>query len=195
MMKKLVALVCVILLFVPAAALACTSIVVGREVSADGSFIFGRTDDTHTIGKEQIVTVPAKTADAPVIFVDEYNGFTKELPLTSCQYVMTPRAASTHTGIWAESALNEYSVAISATETITPKPEALEADPYVPNGIAESNIPTLVIPYVQTAEEGIRLLGSTGQPIRQRRKQRCADCRSRGSLVYGNLYGTPMAGH
>ena len=118
MFKKLIALVCVVLLFVPAAASACTTIIVGREVSADGSFIFGRTDDTHTIGKEQIVTVPAQTADTPVVFVDEYNGITMELPLTSYQYVMTPRASSSHTGIWAESALNEYNVAITATETI-----------------------------------------------------------------------------
>ncbi len=160
MLKKWIALCCVVLLLVPAFASACTTIIVGREVSADGSFIFGRTDDTHTIGKEQIVTVPAQTADAPVVFVDEYNGFTMELPLVGCQYVMTPRGVSTHTGIWAESALNEYNVAITATETIEPKPEALEADPYVLNGIAESNIPTLVIPYVKTAAEGIRLLGS-----------------------------------
>ena len=160
MCRKWIALVCVVLLCIPAGALGCTSIVVGRDVSADGSFIFGRTDDTHTIGKEQIVTVPAQTTDTPVVFVDEYNGFTMELPLTACQYVMTPRATSAHTGIWAESVLNEYDVAISATETITPKPEALEADPYVLNGIAESNIPTLVIPYVKTAAEAIRMLGS-----------------------------------
>ncbi len=160
MFKKMIALALALLLFIPAFSSACTSIIVGREVSADGSFIFGRTDDTHTIGKEQIVTVPAQTTETPIVFVDEHNGFTMELPLTSCQYVMTPRATSAHTGIWAESALNEYNVAISATETITPKPEALEADPYVLNGLAESNIPTLIIPYVQTAVEGIRLLGS-----------------------------------
>lgn len=158
--KKWVAVLCGLMLLVPSFASACTTIIVGRGVSADGSFIFGRTDDTHTIGKEQIVSVAAQTAVTPTLFKDEYNGFTMELPLESCQYVMTPRADSVHTGIWAESALNEYNVAISATETILPKPEALEADPYVLNGIAESNIPTLVIPYVKTAVEGIRRLGA-----------------------------------
>ena len=160
MFKKTIALVCAVLLLVPAMASACTTIIVGREVSADGSFIFGRTGDTHIIEKGQIVTVPAQTLETPVVFVDEANGFTMELPLTSYQYVMTPMPSNGHSGIWAESALNEYNVAITATETIEGKPEALEADPYVENGIAESNIPTLVIPYVKTAEEGIRLLGS-----------------------------------
>lgn len=160
MLKRLLVVVLILLLLVPTSAGACTTIIVGRDVSADGSFIFGRTDDTHTIGKIQIVSVPAAKADAPVVFVDAYNGFTMTLPQESCQYVMTPRAESVHTGIWAESALNEYDVAISATETIIAKPEALTADPYVPNGIAESNIPTLVIPYVKTAAEGIRRLGA-----------------------------------
>lgn len=160
MPRKLVAVVLALLFLLPTAATACTTVIVGREVSADGSFIFGRTDDTHTVGKVQVVSVPAQKAATAPVFVDAYNGFTMTLPPESCQYVMTPRAASANTGIWAESALNEYGVAISATETLLAKPEALTADPYVANGIAESNIPTLVIPYVKTALEGIQLLTS-----------------------------------
>lgn len=160
MAKKWIACILVLLLALPSAAFACTTIVVGREVSADGSFIFGRTDDTHTITKAGLVTVPAQTLETAPVFVDAYNGFTMELPKESCQYVMTPRSESANTGIWAESALNEYHVAISATETITPKPAALTADPYVLNGIAESNIPTLVIPYIRTAREGMERLGA-----------------------------------
>ena len=160
MLKRLLIFILVTLFIIPASAVACTTIIIGRDISADGSFIFGRTDDTHTVGRVQIVSVPAAKTETPAVFVDEHNGFTMTLPLESCQYVMTPRAESVHTGIWAESALNEYNVAISATETIIAKPEALTADPYVPNGIAESNIPTLVIPYVKTALEGILRLGA-----------------------------------
>ena len=159
MPKKWIATLLALLLLLPSLASACTTVIVGREVSADGSFIFGRTDDTHTIGKEQVVTVPAVTMDTPNVFVDQFNGFTMTLPSQGCQYVMTPRSESAHTGIWAESAINEYNVAISATETIVAKPEALTADPYVENGIAESNIPTLIIPYVKTALEGVKRLG------------------------------------
>lgn len=159
MKRYYLAIALAILLLVPNLAAACTTIIVGRDVSADGSFIFGRTDDTHTIGKEQIVSVPAQRTDLPNIFVDAHNGFTMELPKDSCQYVMTPRSESAHTGIWAESALNEFEVAISATETIIASDTALSADPYILNGIAESNIPTLVIPYVRTAREGIKRLG------------------------------------
>ena len=81
------------------------------------------------------------------------------LPAQSCQYVMTPAAPSMKMGIWAESALNAHGVSITATESIYGGEKVLQFDPYVANGIAEDSIPTVVIPYVQTAREGILRLG------------------------------------
>lgn len=159
MLKKCAALLLVLLLVAPSVAGACTTIIVGRDASADGSLIYGRTADGEEFETTQIITVPAQTLDEPYVFVSKHNGFTIELPAKSCQYVMTPAAPSMDVGVWAESALNEYGVSITATESIYGGEEVLKYDPYVTNGIAEESIPTAVIPYVQTAREGIERLG------------------------------------
>ncbi len=160
MQNKLVALLLAFLLVLPSVAGACTTIIVGRGASDDGSLIFGRTDDGEEFQTIQIVTVPAQTLSEPYEYVSVCNGFAMQLPPESCQYVMTPLAPAMNAGIWAESALNEYGVSITATESIYGGEDVLQYDPYVENGIAEDSIPTVVIPYVQTAREGIERLGS-----------------------------------
>lgn len=142
-------------------ALACTTIIVGRGASADGSRIFGRTVDAPSsmgvIGT-QLRTVPAAAGSGTWIFHDENNGLEAELPAAGCQYVCTMFMPSRHMGVWAENAENEYGVCISATESLFANKAALDADPLVPNGVAESNISVLVIPYVKTAREGVERL-------------------------------------
>lgn len=160
MLKILVALLLVLLVAAPSAAGACTTIIIGRGASADGSLIFGRTADGEVFETTQIITVPARTLSEPYTFVSEYNGFTIVLPAESCQYVMTPAAPSMHVGVWGESALNEYGVSMTSTESIYGGESIIKYDPYVPNGVAEESIPTAVIPYVKTAREGIERLGS-----------------------------------
>ena len=117
MSRIIVALLLALLLAIPSVAGACTTIIVGRDASADGSLIYGRTADGEQFETTQIVSVPAQTLSAPVKFVSQYNGFTMELPTVNCQYTMTPAAPSMKMGVWAESALNEYGVSISATES------------------------------------------------------------------------------
>ncbi|MEA5014915.1 MAG: C69 family dipeptidase [Candidatus Limiplasma sp.] len=154
------ALLLIVFLAAPLSAGACTTVIVGRDASADGSLIYGRTVDGEGFETTQIVTVPAQTLSEPYRFVSRHNGLTLELPAESCQYVMTPAAPSMGVGVWAESALNEHGVSISATESIYGGPELLQYDPYVPNGVSEESIATLVIPYVKTAREGVARLGS-----------------------------------
>lgn len=75
-------------------------------------------------------------------------------------------------GILAEAGVNERNVAMSATETIAVNERVLGADPLValqpadeangkpetPGGIGEEDIITLVLPYVNTAREGVKRL-------------------------------------
>ena len=83
-LRKMLALLLTLILLVPSVAMACTTIIIGRDVSADGSLIYGRTADGEEFQTTQIVTVPAKKLDAPQTFVCKYNGFTMELPAESC---------------------------------------------------------------------------------------------------------------
>ena len=75
-------------------------------------------------------------------------------------------------GIWAASGVNEAHVAMTATETITSNPRVLGADPLVVyqkaedgqpeicGGIGEEDLVCLVLPYIRSAREGVRRLGS-----------------------------------
>ena len=159
MSKKTVALLLVMLLALPSVAGACTTIIIGKDASADGALLYGRTADGEAFQTTQIVSVPAATAAVAPIYTSRKTGFTITLPAENCQYSMTPAAPAMGIGVWAESALNEYGVSISATESIYGGEALLKLDPYVANGISEESIPTVVIPYVKTAREGIDRLG------------------------------------
>ena len=159
MSKKTVALLLVMLLALPSVAGACTTIIIGKDASADGALLYGRTADGEAFQTTQIVSVPAATAAVAPIYTSRKTGFTITLPAENCQYSMTPAAPAMGIGVWAESALNEYGVSISATESIYGGEALLKLDPYMANGISEESIPTVVIPYVKTAREGIDRLG------------------------------------
>ena len=49
---------------------------------------------------------------------------------------------------------------MSSTETIFSSEKALEADPYVEDGLAENCTYNIVLPYVHTAREGVERLGA-----------------------------------
>ncbi len=162
-LKRLVAGMAFLLsLLLGAQALACTTIIVGKDASATGEAFFGRTVDVPGLGQVTLVSVPARTRAARWTYVDDNTGLSVELPAKSCQYIMTPQSIDPlgTRGVWAESCINEYGVSMSATESIYANDKALKADPYVKNGIAESSIPTIVIPYVKTAREGVERLGA-----------------------------------
>ena len=75
-------------------------------------------------------------------------------------------------GIWAASGVNEKNVGMTATETITSNARVLGADPLVKlqpaedgkeeivGGIGEEDLVCLVLPYIRSAREGVRRLGS-----------------------------------
>ena len=139
---------------------ACTTILVGGDASTDGSRIIGRTMDAGPLMPMQLVTVPAADGEGTWVFEDEVNGLKVELPVKAYQYTATRSFPSIHQGVNAESCVNSEGVCISATETIRTKDELVALDPFVKNGVAERSMPTLVIPYVSTAREGVKLLAN-----------------------------------
>ena len=51
-------------------------------------------------------------------------------------------------------------MAVSATETISSNARVLGADPLVDDGLGEEDIVTIVLPYINTAKEGVERLGA-----------------------------------
>ncbi|MBP5221940.1 MAG: C69 family dipeptidase [Lachnospiraceae bacterium] len=149
--------------------MACTTILVGKKASNDGSTMIARTDDGHFDVKKMIVVEPAKQ---PRTYKSVISHLTIELPDNPMRYTACPDVDKSK-GIWAAMGINAANVGMTATETITSNPRVLAADPLVeyqkaasrsvkdtPGGIGEEDMVVLVLPYIKTAREGIIRLAS-----------------------------------
>lgn len=75
-----------------------------------------------------------------------------------CKWTATPTADASE-GRWDEQGINEYNVAMSATETEATNARCLGHDPLVKNGVDEDSMVYLVLPFVKSAREGVERLG------------------------------------
>ena len=151
--------------------MACTTILVGKKASYDGSTMIARNDDSgsgHFTPKKFVVVHPD---EQPKTYKSVISHVTIELPDDPMRYTAMPNAVEGE-GIWAAAGVNEANVAMTATETITSNPRVLGADPLVeiqpaedgkeevPGGIGEEDIVCIVLPYIRSAREGVKRLGS-----------------------------------
>lgn len=139
--------------------MACTTLLVGKAASYDGSTMIARNDDSgagHATAKKFAV-VPAQ--DAPATYRSVISGVEIPLPAGGLRYTAMPNAVDGK-GIWAAAGVNSANVGMTATETITSNPRVLGADPLVKGGIGEEDIVCLVLPYIHSAREGVERLGS-----------------------------------
>lgn len=137
----------------------CTTILVGKKASYDGSTIIARTEDSQSgdFTPKQFIVV--KPEDQPRHYKSVLSSFEMDLPDNPMRYTSVPDALRKD-GIWGEAGINEANVAMSETETITTNARVLGADPLVESGIGEEDMLTLVLPYVRTAREGVERLGA-----------------------------------
>ena len=149
----------------------CTTILVGKKASYDGSTMIARNDDSgsgHFTAKKFIVVHPE---EQPRKYKSEISHVEIELPDNPMRYTSMPNALKGE-GVWAASGVNEANVGMTATETITSNPRVLGADPLVvyqpaedgkeeaTGGIGEEDIVYIVLPYIRSAREGVKRLGS-----------------------------------
>lgn len=137
----------------------CTTVLVGKKASYDGSCMIARNDDSPSgqfTPKKFVVVHPQ---EQPKQYCSVLSHVEIELPDDPMRYTSMPNAVENE-GIWAASGVNEANVAMTATETITSNPRVLGADPLVENGIGEEDMVTLVLPYIHSAKEGVLRLGS-----------------------------------
>ncbi|MFC6323603.1 C69 family dipeptidase [Companilactobacillus baiquanensis] len=136
----------------------CTSILVGKKASIDGSTIISRNDDGHeALDPERFVVINPE--DQPKHYQSVISKVKVELPDNPLRYTSIPNSILTN-GIWPAAGINSENIAMSATETITTNPRVLGLDPYVDGGIGEEDLVTLVLPYIHSAKEGVERLGS-----------------------------------
>jgi dipeptidase len=154
----------------------CTTLLVGRKASADGSPLVARTEDSSNGSFDPKRVVVVRPDDQPRTYTSVLGRRTIELPDDPLRYTSIPNALPDE-GIWGCAGINAANVAMSATETLTSNPRVLGADPLVelvpavgepgaadhrpeqPGGFGEEDFVTLVLPYVRSAREGVERLG------------------------------------
>lgn len=137
----------------------CTTILVGKKASYDGSTMIARNDDSgagHFMPKKFTILHPDEQSP---VYRSVISHVEIPLPAAALRCSILPNAIEGE-GIWAASGVNEANVGMTATETITSNPRVLGADPMVPGGIGEEDIVRLVLPYIRSAREGVARLGS-----------------------------------
>lgn len=135
---------------------ACTTIIVGSEMMADGSMIYARSDDSRSIRATRLVHYPAGKGPKEFVAID--SAFRCPLPARRFGFSALEREDLPYH--WGEAGFNDRGVAMSATETIFSSEKVLALDPYVLGGLAENCVYHIILPYIKTAREGVLRLGS-----------------------------------
>ena len=110
--------------------MACTTILVGKAASYDGSTMIARNDDSgsgHFTAKKFTVIHPE---ELPKTYRSVLSHVEIPLPEGALRFTAMPNAVEGK-GIWAASGVNAANVGMTATETITSNPRVLGADPLV----------------------------------------------------------------
>lgn len=136
----------------------CTTVLVGKKASIDGSTMIARNEDgAGPLNPQKFILV--KPEDQPKHYKAVLSKVEIDLPDNPLRYSSTPDATDGH-GIWAAAGINSDNVAMTATETITSNSRILGVDPLVDDGIGEEDITTITLPYIHSAREGVTRLGA-----------------------------------
>lgn len=143
----------------------CTTILVGKKASYDGSTIVARNEDGGAGSYSSKKWIVVKPDEQPREYESVISKQKITLPDNPMRYTAMPNAYDDE-GLWSAAGVNAANVAMSATETITTNVNVLAADPLTSDengkpthGIGEEDIVTLTLPYVHSAREAVKRLG------------------------------------
>lgn len=136
---------------------ACTTVLVGKKASTDGSTIIARNEDAQTAWTKRFVVTPA-TNNGETNYISKGNDFSISLPAVQQRYTSTPDWTDKD-GTFGEDGINQSNVAMSGTESATANKKVLKADPFVKTGISEDSMLDVVLPFIHSAREGVQRLG------------------------------------
>ena len=141
---------------------ACCGFIIGRQLTKDGTTLFGRTEDYPYYpngGKhnKNYVVVDAKNYKEGDQLEDESNGFTYPHAASEMKYTATYDSArgDGSNGAFGEHGFNEAGVSMTSTVTAIPNKKVLKTDPLTEKGIPEAAMLDVVLPRVKSAREGV----------------------------------------
>lgn len=152
----------------------CTSIVAGKKATIDNVILVSRNEDfpsnncwnKYMVYRDQPEYVNSMVTKNGLWTLG--NGLVIPIPEKKYRYNAVPDAmgyeesniAIGNRYLFEERGINEKGVAISATNSLAINKQANKADPLLTEGgIAESVIPTILLPQAESALDGVKLLG------------------------------------
>ena len=156
--------------------MSCTTILVGKNASFDGSTIIARNEDCPS-GEFCEKRFSVSNAAGKKTYKSVIGHLEVPLPDGGGRYTCMPNA-DLKEGLWEAAGVNAHNVAMTATETLTTNERVLAADPLVAykaavgepgqdgyeaeqvGGIGEEDMVTLVLPYATSARDGVLRLGA-----------------------------------
>lgn len=149
-------------LFLSIPSMACTSYYVGSECTADGSTMYGRTEDTSEDWAKVFKIIEAKEVGENAMYVDPTGATNFQAPIkvtTTYRYSIYRDAEAFEDGFFGEVGQNEMGVSMSATTSASPSKAVRQFDGFVRGtGITEENLTDYVLCQAATAREGVELL-------------------------------------
>lgn len=139
----------------------CTTILVGKDATIDGSTMIARSEDggSTTIPEAFIAVNPEEQPKHYKAVISGQEIDDEDLLPNPLRYTSAPDASGKN-GIWAAAGINDATVAMTATETITTNSRIQGIDPLVEEGgLGEEDFVTLTLPYIHSAREGVKRLG------------------------------------
>lgn len=139
----------------------CTTILVGKDATIDGSTMIARSEDggSTIIPEAFIVVNPEEQPKHYKAVISGQEIDDEDLLPNPMRYTSAPDASGKN-GIWAAAGINDATVAMTATETITTNSRIQGIDPLVEEGgLGEEDFVTLTLPYIHSAREGVKRLG------------------------------------
>lgn len=160
MMTVVTALAMALFLAVPA--MACTSYYVGSKCTADGTAMYGRTEDTSSNWDKVFKIIDAKEVGKNAIYTDPTGATNFSAPLKvtkTYRYSINRDAADNDDGYFGEVGQNEVGVSMSATTSSSPASSVRRLDAFVRGtGITEENLTDYILCQASTAREGVEIL-------------------------------------
>ncbi|EFI41761.1 hypothetical protein HMPREF0629_00387 [Peptoniphilus sp. oral taxon 386 str. F0131] len=144
---------------------ACTGVIVGKDLTTDGSFIYGRTEDYERNRTMRLVVHPRGEFKKGDKLVDVNNGFEYIHPADSAKFFSTPdstkKPADMEQGVYDAAGYNEYGLGAFCTVSANYSKEIEAVDPYIENGVNEASMTTFILAHAKSARGAIELLAKT----------------------------------
>ncbi|MGO1581420.1 MAG: C69 family dipeptidase [Peptoniphilaceae bacterium] len=146
-------------------AFACTGVIVGKDLTTDGSFIYGRTEDYERNRTMRLVVHQKGEFKKGDKLVDVNNGFEYIHPEDSLKFFSTPdstkKPEGMEKGVYDAAGYNEKGVGIFCTVSANYSEDIEKVDPYIKDGVNEASMTTFILAHSKTARNAIEILAKT----------------------------------